>query len=184
MQAKSTIASDLNLHPIPGPDPVDLTIHPWWLWLVPAVLLTFLWFWWSRKKTPHQLNRHERLEAAIWDSQNTLVPPRERFEHLHQALRDFLSSFDPRWKVLSAAESLPACKRLFPEHHEFASMLYEKWIAAENILFSPVEVAEKDVADYALYLGMLHAELDKKDESKKTGYLPPNGTKPVVETNN
>jgi hypothetical protein len=163
MIQSTSVAPDLGLRPIPGPDPVDLPTSDWWMYLIPLVLIGFLWYWWFRRPVKRQLTGHDRLLHALEEAGNTSTDARQRYQTLHQALRECLAEFDPGWKTLTADDSLPRWQKLFPEQ---AQKWHTHWIAAEAIIFGPDTVEENQVADYARLINELDLELSSENEKE------------------
>jgi len=162
IQSTST-APDLGLRPIPGPDPVEMPNHDWWLWLIPVVLIGFLWYWWFRRPVKREPTRYDRLHLALQEAENTNSDARHRFQALHHALREYLADYDPVWKTLTMDSSLPHWQKLLPDQ---AEKWQTQWLAAEAIVFGPDVVTENQVADYARHIYELDLELSGENEKE------------------
>ncbi len=162
----SSTAPDLTLRPIPGPDPVELTIHDWWLWLIPIILIGFLWYWWSRKAIKRDPTGQDRLYLALEQAEDTGSVTRTRYQQLHHALREYLADTDPAWKSLTADDSLPAWQKLFLYQAELVNQWHAQWLASEAIVFGPAPITENQVADYARLLNELDLELSGNHEKE------------------
>lgn len=158
--------SELNLCPIPGPDPIELHAHDWWLWLIPIILIGFLGYWWSRKATRREATGQDRLFLALELAEDAGIDARERYQQLHHALRQYLADTDPAWKALTADDSLPAWQKLFPDQPELVNQWHAQWLASETIVFGPAPIAENQVADYARLLNELDLELSGNHEKE------------------
>jgi len=150
---------DLPLRPIPGPDPVELPNHDWWLWLIPIVLIGFLWYWWSRKSIKRDPTGQDRLYLALESAEDTGIDARVRYQQLHHALREYLADTDPAWKTITTDDSLPAWQKLFHDNTELANQWHGQWLASEAIVFGPDTVLENQVADYARLIKGLELQL-------------------------
>lgn len=162
-------SQDLGLRPIPGPDPVELSAHDWWLWLIPILLVSFVWYyWWSlRKATKGDPTGQDRLYLALtFAEEEDGIDPRLRYQKLHDALRGYLVCLDPAWKSLTADDSLPYWQKLFPEHQELATQWHTQWRCTEAILFGPDAVTENQLADYARLVNELDLELSGENEKE------------------
>jgi hypothetical protein len=169
------LSQDLGLRPIPGPDPVDLPTHDWWLWLIPLILIGFLWYWWFRRPVERRPTRHERLHLALEKAENTNIDARQRYHTLHHALREYLADYDPAWRTFTADDSLPHWQKLLPDQ---AQKWHIQWLAAEAIVFGPDAVTENQVADYARLINELDGELTGENEKElKTTDLDQNRNK-------
>jgi len=164
IQSTST-APDLGLRPIPGPDPGELPASDWWMWLIPIVLISFVWYyWWSlRKATKGDPTGQDRLYLALAFAEEADIDPRLRYQKLHHALRDYLACHDPAWKTLTPDDSLPAWQKLLPEQ---AQKWHTQWQAAEAIVFGPEAVTENQVAHYAWLINELDLELTSENEKE------------------
>lgn len=163
----TSISPDLGLRPIPGPDPVELPPPDWWMWLIPLVLIGFLWYWWFRRPIKRELSSQDRLDLAIVQSGDVSIEPRRRYQLLHQALRQYLASFDPSWKTLAADEYLPAWEKLFPDRPDVAMMMNNHWIDSEAIVFGPGNITANQVTEYALHISKLNSELNSDNNEKE-----------------
>lgn len=169
LQSTST-ASDLGLRPIPGPAPVELPTNDWWLWLVPLVLIGFMWYWWFRRPVIRKPTSKDHLNHAIEQAGDISIDARVRYQELHQSLRRYLTDIDPRWKSITTDDSLPHWQKMFPDQAELANQWHAQWQAAEATIFGPDTVTENQVADYARIINELDLELtdDNEKEVKST----------------
>ncbi len=163
MVQQTTTAPDLGLRPIPGPDPVELPTYNWWMWLIPLVLIGFLWYWWFRRPVKRKPTGHDRLILALEEAENTGTDARLRYQNLHHALREYLAEFDPGWKTITADDSLPHWQKLLPEQ---AQKWHAHWLTAEAILFGPVATTENQVADYVSLINELDLVLTSENEKE------------------
>jgi len=162
---ETKLPQDLTLRPIPGPDPVELPTHDWWLWLIPIILISFLWYWWFRKTPKRELTGRDRLYLALELAENDNIDTRMRYQQLHHALREYLADMEPAWKSLTADDSLPAWQKRFPDQAELANQWHAQWLVAEAIVFGPDSVTQNQVADYARRISEL--DLDRTGNHEK-----------------
>ncbi|HQR07276.1 MAG TPA: hypothetical protein PLN21_10665 [Gemmatales bacterium] len=164
----TTTAPDLGLRPIPGPHPVELPAADWWMWLIPIVLISFVWYyWWSlRKATKGDPTGQDRLYLALAFAEETGIDRRLRYQKLHHAMRDYLACLDPAWITLTADDSLPHWQKLLPDQIDLALKWHTQWQAAEAIVFGPDTVTENQVADYARLINELDLELTGENEKE------------------
>ena len=158
--------SELILRPIPGPDPVELPTHDWWLWLIPIILIGFLWYWWSRKAIKRDPTGQDRLYVALELAEDTGIDARTRYQQLHHAVREYLADTDPAWKSSTADDSLPAWQKLFPDQADLTQQWHAQWLASEAIVFGPELVTENQVGDYARRISELDLELTGNHEKE------------------
>lgn len=179
MQALVTTSPDINLRPIPGPDPVALPTSDWWLWLVPIVLIGFLWYWWTRKQIKTELTAQQRLDLALSESENIELDPKARYQLLHHAFRDYLAEYDPKWKSLTANETLAAWQNIFPDRLDLVNLVHDQWVEAEALLYGPEKITDNEVAAYVLHVGKINTELvaAKNEKSENSSGNEPNRNK-------
>lgn len=177
------VIQDSSLRPIPGPDPVVLPSYDWLLWLIPVILIGFLWYWWSRKPGKRQPDELDRLYQSLEHAADLEVESKTRFQQLHQALRDYLTYLDPAWKSITASEAKPLWQQLLPDDNELANQAHELWVVAETVVFSPGSISENQVAGYSLLIQKLDAELNyKAEKTRKNEKRVPDRNKTGVES--
>lgn len=159
-------STTIDLRPIPGPDPVVLSINTWWLWGIPIVLIASLWIWWKRPQRITQPTGQDLLYLALEMAEDKGIEPRLRFEELHHALRAYLAYIDDNvsWQSMTAGEALPFWQKLFSKSVKEASAWNTRWQEAEKVVFGPEAVTENQVTHYARHINELELALAEKNE--------------------
>lgn len=155
--------NDLGLRPIPGPEPVQLNDATVWLWLIPAVLVGFLLFWWSRPGRKHPPNPQDLLNDAIAACQDQTLTTTQRLDEVQHALRQYLAwRHEPAWLAASSRDVSALWSILLPENLELAEKWNTHWELAETYLFDYKTCSVEQLAAYVKEIERLEEHLDAK----------------------
>lgn len=163
---QSPVSTTLDLRPIPPPEPVPMPSSHWWIWLMPAVLVSFLIYWWSRKPVVRQPSPRDLLEDAIESSgQGT---NRNDVTILDLRFREFLAwRQTPAWLSTPFAEAAPLWQELLPDSAQAAvickrfAMLEPSKYQAKNPDSEAIQLQRQAILDVL-------AELDEHDKLMNT----------------
>lgn len=142
-------SSELTLRPIPGPEPVPLPDNTIWFWLIPVVLIGFLWFWWSRKVRRVPVDPQDQLYLAMTYAAEQGVPTQARLAELNQALRQYLASKgDSAWLTATGNDTEPLWNTLLADNPPLATTWFARWLAGEEYQFGRTTLSEEQLSSY------------------------------------
>lgn len=158
------VSTTLDLRPIPPPEPVPLPNGQWWLWLLPAVLIAFLWYWWTRQTAPRSFTSRELLLQALEEARQS--PDPEAIFTLDRRFREFLAErHGALWLSTPYAEAKPLWDGLLV--HGQSDGWYQRWNSLEQAKFSQISTNSKTMELQAEAILELLAQLDENDKLMK-----------------
>lgn len=155
------VSTTLDLRPIPPPEPVPLPNGQWWLWLVPAVLIAFLWYWWTRRPVTRPFTPREMLLEAIDEARDGNDP--EASFTIDRRFREFLAE---RHGVLWLSTPYAEAKSLWEEVllQGQSDDWYQRFSRLEQAKFSQISTSsEAREVQTSVILEFL-AQLDENDK--------------------
>jgi hypothetical protein len=167
------VSTTLDLRPIPPPEPVPLPNGQWWLWLVPAVLIAFLWYWWTRRPVARPFTPREMLLEAIDEAREGNDP--EATFTIDRRFREFLAERQGvLWLSTPYAEAKSLWEELLPQGQSDA--WYERFSMLEQAKFSQISTSSEGMEVQTRVILELLAHLDENDKLMKLTNIPAHET--------
>lgn len=167
------VSTTLDLRPIPPPEPVPLPSGQWWLWLVPAVLIAFLWYWWTRKTVTRLFTPRELLLEALEEARQ--LPGPEATFTMDRRFREFLAErHSALWLSTPYAEAKPLWEGLLAQGQ--SNGWYQRFNTLEQAKFSQISPNGEGIEVQVCAILELLSQLDENDKLMKLTNIPAHET--------